>query len=156
MPREMRFVGDQYVRSEFRSHRSVSDRRFLEPFFAQWTSYLHLLQEQTGRNATDGSVEGGTLGAALIDSLNELIQAGHITPQLAMQVLGQYDKSISEALSSKVKAKVTMKGHLKTYNNCDDVWTLNVTNLSFKYDHETFTITDKVKIVACSNRRAGE
>ncbi|KAJ2242623.1 hypothetical protein GGI13_006899 [Coemansia sp. RSA 455] len=60
MPREMRFVGDQYVRSEFRSHRSVSDRRFLEPFFAQWTSYLHLLQEQTGRNATDGSVEGGS------------------------------------------------------------------------------------------------
>ncbi|KAJ2455065.1 hypothetical protein GGF42_003492 [Coemansia sp. RSA 2424] len=54
MPREMRFVGDQYVRSEFRSHRAVSDRRFLEPFFAQWTSYLHLLQEQTGRKAVDG------------------------------------------------------------------------------------------------------
>ncbi|KAJ2331548.1 hypothetical protein GGF44_000881 [Coemansia sp. RSA 1694] len=56
MPREMRFVGDQYVRSEFRSHRAVSDRRFLEPFFAQWTSYLHLLQEQTGRKAVDGGL----------------------------------------------------------------------------------------------------
>ncbi|KAJ2262716.1 Transcription initiation factor IIA subunit 2 [Coemansia sp. RSA 376] len=73
-----------------------------------------------------------------------------------MQVLGQYDKNISEALSSKLKAKVTMKGHLKTYSNCDDVWTLSVTNSIFKCDLETITITGKVKIVACSNRRAGE
>ncbi|KAJ2747952.1 hypothetical protein GGI20_000039 [Coemansia sp. BCRC 34301] len=56
LPREMRFVGDQYVRSEFRSHRAVSDRRFLEPFFAQWTSYLNLLQEQTGRKSVDGGM----------------------------------------------------------------------------------------------------
>ncbi|KAJ2809761.1 hypothetical protein H4S07_003073 [Coemansia furcata] len=61
MPREMRFVGDQYVRSEFRSHRSVSDRRFLEPFFAQWTSYLHLLQEQTDGKAVDSSAGGGSV-----------------------------------------------------------------------------------------------
>ncbi|KAJ2493826.1 hypothetical protein IWW37_000212 [Coemansia sp. RSA 2050] len=60
MPREMRFVGDQYVRSEFRSHRSVSDKRFLEPFFAQWTSYLHLLQEQTDRKAAGGSADSGS------------------------------------------------------------------------------------------------
>ncbi|KAJ2095830.1 Transcription initiation factor IIA subunit 2, partial [Coemansia sp. S100] len=56
----------------------------------------------------------------------------------------------------KVKAKVAIKGHLKTYRNCDDVWTLSVTNSIFKCDLETITITGKVKVVACSNRRAGE
>ncbi|KAJ1817837.1 hypothetical protein GGH91_003558 [Coemansia sp. RSA 2671] len=73
MPREMRFVGDQYVRSEFRSHRSVSDRRFLEPFFAQWTSYLHLLQEQTGRKAAGGNVDS--------DSIKRI--GKHLDPQVA-------------------------------------------------------------------------
>ncbi|KAJ2852566.1 hypothetical protein IWW36_000195 [Coemansia brasiliensis] len=47
LPREIRFVGDQYVKSEFRSHRTVSDKKFLEPFFTQWTSYLTLIREQT-------------------------------------------------------------------------------------------------------------
>ncbi|KAJ2746054.1 Transcription initiation factor IIA subunit 2 [Coemansia sp. BCRC 34301] len=100
--------------------------------------------------------QSGTLGTALIDSLNELIQAGHITPQLAMQVLGQYDKSISEALSKKVKAKAVMKGNLDTYNNYEEVWTLTIRNSSIKCDHETIDIADRVKIVACNGRRTGE
>ncbi|KAJ2079386.1 Transcription initiation factor IIA subunit 2 [Coemansia sp. RSA 988] len=96
-----------------------------------------------------------TLGTALTDSLDELIQAGHITPQLAIQVLEQYDKSIAEALSNKVKAKAVIKGDLRTYRFCDDVWTFIIKNPSFKFDHETAT-ADKIKIVACNARRTGE
>ncbi|KAI7829218.1 transcription initiation factor IIA, gamma subunit, helical domain-containing protein [Kickxella alabastrina] len=96
-----------------------------------------------------------TLGMALTDSLDELIQAGHITPQLAIQVLDQYDKSISEALSSKVKAKAVMKGNLRTYRFCDDVWTFIIKNPTFKFDHDSAS-ADKVKIVACNARRPGE
>ncbi|PIA13805.1 hypothetical protein COEREDRAFT_32181, partial [Coemansia reversa NRRL 1564] len=40
LPREIRFVGDQYVRGEFRNHRTVTDKKYLEPFFKQWTAYL--------------------------------------------------------------------------------------------------------------------
>ncbi|KAJ2852552.1 Transcription initiation factor IIA subunit 2 [Coemansia brasiliensis] len=97
----------------------------------------------------------GTLGAALTDSLDELIQAGHITPQLAIQVLEQYDKSMSEALSNKVKSKAVIKGNLRTYRFCDDVWTFIIKDPSFKFDHEMAT-TDKIKIVACNARRPGE
>ncbi|KAJ2617273.1 Transcription initiation factor IIA subunit 2 [Coemansia sp. RSA 1365] len=96
-----------------------------------------------------------TLGTALTDSLDELIQAGHITPQLAIQVLEQYDKSIAEALSNKVKAKAAIKGDLRTYRFCDDVWTFIIKNPKFKFDHETAT-ADKIKIVACNARRPGE
>lgn len=46
---------------------------------------------------------------ALTDSLDELIQSGHITPQLAMRVLVTFDRSISEALSQIVKNKATLK-----------------------------------------------
>ncbi|KAJ1835101.1 Transcription initiation factor IIA subunit 2 [Coemansia sp. RSA 2711] len=99
----------------------------------------------------------GTLGAALTDSLDELIQAGHITPQLAIQVLEQYDKSMSEALANKVRSKAVIKGSLRTYRFCDDVWTfiLKGNQLSVKLDHETVT-ADKIKIVACNARRPGE
>ncbi|KAJ2544161.1 hypothetical protein EV175_005915 [Coemansia sp. RSA 1933] len=45
LPREIRFVGDQYVRAEFRNHRTVTDKRFLEPFFKQWTIYLENIRD---------------------------------------------------------------------------------------------------------------
>ena len=35
----------------------------------------------------------------LTDALDELIQSGHINPILAMKVLEQFDKSISETLA---------------------------------------------------------
>ncbi|KAJ2777131.1 hypothetical protein H4R18_005305 [Coemansia javaensis] len=69
LPRELRFVGDQYVRSEFRSHRAVTERRFLDPFFAQWTSYLALLREQT--RAGTGAGVGRHLDPALVDRLDD-------------------------------------------------------------------------------------
>ncbi|KAJ2057834.1 Transcription initiation factor IIA subunit 2 [Coemansia sp. S146] len=67
-----------------------------------------------------------------------------------------YRSGTLEALSSKVKAKATMKGDIEIYRLCDDVWTLIVKNSSLKCDHETIAITDKVKIVAGSHGRAGE
>lgn len=52
---------------------------------------------------------------ALTDSLDELIQSGHIHPQLAMRVLTTFDKSISEALSQLVRNKATIKVTVKPF-----------------------------------------
>ncbi|KAI8324674.1 ACN9-domain-containing protein, partial [Martensiomyces pterosporus] len=73
LPQEMRFVGDQYVRAEFRSHRTVTDKRFLDPFFAQWTSYLSLLQEQTKSAAIQQSAGniGKHLDSDVVDKLGD-------------------------------------------------------------------------------------
>lgn len=46
---------------------------------------------------------------ALTDSLDELIQSGHINPQLALRVLATFDKSISEALAQHVRNKANVK-----------------------------------------------
>ncbi|KAG1456667.1 hypothetical protein G6F55_006377 [Rhizopus delemar] len=88
-----------------------------------------------------------SIGMALTDSLDELIQSGHINPQLAMRVLMTFDRSISEALSQ--------IGHLHTYRFCDEVWTFIVENPNFKFDQELVS-ADKVKIVACNVKRPGE
>jgi len=90
-----------------------------------------------------------TLGMCLTDALDELIQTGQINPQLAQKVLLQFDKSITDALSNHVRAKVSFKGALDIYRFCDDVWTFILKNPNFRFDTESATV-EKVKIVACS------
>lgn len=54
-------------------------------------------------------------GQALTDALDELIQNQQITPQLAMRVLYQYDKSMSEMLNTAIKGRCVIK-----------VWNMNL------------------------------
>ncbi|KXN71539.1 transcription factor TFIIA complex small subunit [Conidiobolus coronatus NRRL 28638] len=96
-----------------------------------------------------------TLGLALTDSLDELIQSGQINPQLAMRVLMQFDKSMTEGLASQVRARATFKGHLQTYRFCDDVWTFIIEGPSFRFEQDV-VLVDKVKVVACNAKKPGE
>ncbi|PWN30680.1 putative transcription initiation factor iia gamma chain [Jaminaea rosea] len=89
-----------------------------------------------------------SIGMQLTSSLDTLIQSGHINPVLAIRVLQQFDKSIAEVLHAKIKAKATVKGHLKDYNSCDEVWTFNVKG-NMKMDGGEEISVDKLKIVAC-------
>ncbi|KIY45678.1 transcription initiation factor IIA, gamma subunit [Fistulina hepatica ATCC 64428] len=99
---------------------------------------------------------GSSIGMALTDSLDELITGGVITPQLAMKVLQQFDKSLADIMVRQVKAKSTLKGHLKTYRLCDDVWTFSVKNPTFKMEGNEVVTSPKIKIIACKNGDAIE
>nr|KAJ0202201.1 hypothetical protein LSAT_V11C600338300 [Lactuca sativa] len=88
-----------------------------------------------------------TIGMCLTETLDEMVSNGVLSPELAIQVLVQFDKSMTEALDSQVKSKVTIKGHLHTYRFCDNVWTFIVQDAIFKYD-ETQENVGQVKIVA--------
>ncbi|XP_046856993.1 transcription initiation factor IIA subunit 2-like [Xenia sp. Carnegie-2017] len=95
-----------------------------------------------------------TLGNSLQESLDELIQSQQINPQLALQVLQQFDKAINHALSSQ-KSRASFKGHLKVYRFCDNVWTFVLNKVEFKDLPETVQV-DKVKVVACDGRGSPE
>ncbi|KAI0284694.1 transcription initiation factor IIA gamma subunit [Russula aff. rugulosa BPL654] len=106
---------------------------------------------------------GSSIGMALTDSLDELITSGAITPQLAMKVLQQFDKSLADIMVKQVKTKTTLKarhlilfGHLHTYRLCDDVWTFLVKNASFKMESNETITAPKIKIIACKNGDAIE
>lgn len=94
-----------------------------------------------------------TLGHTLQESLDELIQMGQISPQLALKVLLQFDKAINNALSTRAKNRISFKGHLNTYRFCDNVWTFVLNNVDFRDVQELVTV-DKVKIVACDGKSA--
>lgn len=97
-----------------------------------------------------------TLGMCLQDALDEMISSQQVSPNLALQVLKQYDRSISKALSSRVRTRYTFKGHLKTYRYCDNVWTCVLHNVELKENQAADIIqVDKVKIVACDANSSG-
>ncbi|VAH00541.1 transcription initiation factor IIA subunit 2-like [Triticum dicoccoides] len=92
-----------------------------------------------------------TIGMCLTETLDEMVSSGTLSPELAIQVLVQFDKSMTDALETQVKSKVTVKGHLHTYRFCDNVWTFILTDAQFK-NEETTEQVGKVKIVACDSK----
>uniref|UniRef100_V9LIB9 Transcription initiation factor IIA subunit 2 n=1 Tax=Callorhinchus milii TaxID=7868 RepID=V9LIB9_CALMI len=92
-----------------------------------------------------------TLGNSLQESLDELIQSQQITPQLALQVLLQFDKAINSALAQRVRNRVNFRGSLNTYRFCDNVWTFVLNDVEFREVTELVKV-DKVKIVACDGK----
>lgn len=82
----------------------------------------------------------------------DILQYGQITPQLALKVLLQFDKSINQTLATRVKSRLTFKaGKLNTYRFCDNVWTFMLNDVEFREVQE-ITKIDKVKIVACDGK----
>lgn len=67
-------------------------------------------------------------------------------------MLLQFDKSINQTLSTRVKSRLTFKaGKLNTYRFCDNVWTFMLNDVEFREVQEVTRI-DKVKIVACDGK----
>ncbi|KAI4193364.1 MAG: hypothetical protein LQ346_003947 [Caloplaca aetnensis] len=97
-----------------------------------------------------------SIGSTLIDSLDELVHLGRIEPQLAMKILQNFDKIVTDVLAEKVKARLTFKGHLDTYRFCDEVWTFLIKDVNFKLDNQSPIQADKIKIVSCNSKRPGE
>jgi len=89
-----------------------------------------------------------TLGHTLQECLDELLQLQMLTPALALRVLIQFDKSIQNALATRVKTKLHFKADkLNTYRFCDNVWTFMLKEVEFRENAELAKV-DRVKIVA--------
>lgn len=106
-----------------------------------------------------------TVGTTLTDALDQLISDEKIQPQLAMTILSNFDKIVSDLLkpeSNIARSKLTFKGDLSTYRFCDDVWTFIIKNVLVKLsdagntDLNDQVTVDKFKIVACNSRKAGD
>jgi transcription initiation factor TFIIA small subunit len=50
-----------------------------------------------------------SIGGALTDTLDDLITQNNIDPQLAMKVLANFDRAITEVLQEKVRSRLTFK-----------------------------------------------
>ena len=50
-----------------------------------------------------------SVGAALTDTLDDLITEHRIDPQLAMKILANFDRAIAEVLQTNVRSRLTFK-----------------------------------------------
>ncbi len=66
-----------------------------------------------------------SLGLALTDALDELVQNQQLTPNLGLKVMSQFDKVMTDALNNKVK----VRGNLKVFS-C--LLSVKVPNKSFR------------------------
>ena len=96
------------------------------------------------------------------------MQLQMLSPALALRVLIQFDKSINNALATRVKTKLHFKvgcvfvfcarcvtylsfqaEKLNTYRFCDNVWTFMLKEVEFRENCGELAKVDRVKIVAC-------
>lgn len=95
-----------------------------------------------------------TLGHTLQESLDELMQLQLLSPNLALRVLLQFDRSINNALNTRVRTRLNFKADkLNTYRFCDNVWTFMLNDVEFREISELARV-DRVKIVACDAKSA--
>lgn len=97
-----------------------------------------------------------SIGTALTEALDQFISESYIEPQSAVRIMSHFDRVMTDQLRDTVKARMQLKGHLRTYRCCDDVWTFIVTDVVFKMDDGEMVNADKIKIVACNSRRPQE
>ncbi|KAK7372934.1 hypothetical protein VNO80_06325 [Phaseolus coccineus] len=126
---------------------------FRSPFFRFRLFSLHRNRYHVSRAAmaTFELYRRSTIGMCLTETLDEMVQNGTLSPELAIQVLVQFDKSMTEALETQVKSKVSIKGHLHTYRFCDNVWTFILQDALFKNEDSQENV-GRVKIVACDSK----
>jgi transcription initiation factor TFIIA small subunit len=56
-----------------------------------------------------------------------------------------------EEIPKKHKNKCNIKGVVKNYKNCDDIWIFYAQNVFLRTDSESFT-SDRLKVVACDTQ----
>eukprot|EP01121_Diplochlamys_sp_Union-15-3_P006789 TRINITY_DN17315_c0_g1_i1.p1 TRINITY_DN17315_c0_g1~~TRINITY_DN17315_c0_g1_i1.p1 ORF type:complete len:110 (+),score=12.44 TRINITY_DN17315_c0_g1_i1:59-388(+) len=78
-----------------------------------------------------------SLGRFLQTTLSALLAENKITQEQANIVFNQFDKSIIEAINTKVRSNITFKGHCISYRNVADTWQQLLENTVINTDTKT-------------------
>ena len=88
------------------------------------------------------------------ETLQELMKEDIIDFDLIDFIKKEFDKAIIIALKKYVKDKPVIKGKLKHYQNCDNVWVFEVNNPEIRVSSYSLPIqiNGALKIVACDSK----
>jgi len=82
LPPQLKKLGDEYVRAEFRLHKKVEKPDVLGKFFAEWENYLTTIRAQKGRFGRDLDPRNvQSMSEAQRGKLNELKDAAKKSAQ---------------------------------------------------------------------------
>ena len=87
LPPEMRGLGDEYVKKEFRLFRTVTDETQLDGFYKEWDQYVnHVLETARAKNVqAAGIVNDGSIGVGGVGGRDDLYKFGaHLESNVEM------------------------------------------------------------------------
>ncbi|KAM3716658.1 Succinate dehydrogenase assembly factor 3 [Dirofilaria immitis] len=70
LPKEMRMIGDCYIKDEFRRHKNVSAEQALV-FLKEWKEYCTILSKQLSNRGIAKKILGVSLNSTLLDNLQD-------------------------------------------------------------------------------------
>uniref|UniRef100_A0A452XLJ9 Transcription initiation factor IIA gamma subunit N-terminal domain-containing protein n=1 Tax=Aegilops tauschii subsp. strangulata TaxID=200361 RepID=A0A452XLJ9_AEGTS len=114
---------DLFIRPSLRGwgvadlHLAEEPRRFT--CLLQISDESVLVRRRQADMATFELYRRSTIGMCLTETLDEMVSSGTLSPELAIQVLVQFDKSMTEALENQVKSKVTVKVRALGKQSCN-------------------------------------
>jgi transcription initiation factor TFIIA small subunit len=101
-----------------------------------------------------------SVGEALAETLNDLINANRITGALAIKILHHFDRVVPEVLATDLHATTKIKAKIKHYQNVDEVWTFVLKNVCFttkengqKKDEVQEFRAEHITILACPAKK---
>jgi len=95
-----------------------------------------------------------TIGIQLEETLKELLNENVIDINLVEFIKKEFDKAVSIILRKRVKDKPAMRGKLRHYQNCDNVWMFYVTEPEIRVSNYSLPvpINGPLKIIGCESK----
>ncbi len=92
------------------------------------------------------------IGQELSETLQEFVDSGLFNEDQKRSIMELFDRAISNALSTWVRSRATIKGPLHHYRNHDDIWTFFLDQIELKLDGSSIRSPEKTKIISVTRR----
>mmetsp|Transcript_121001 Transcript_121001/g.180750 ORF Transcript_121001/g.180750 Transcript_121001/m.180750 type:complete len:125 (+) Transcript_121001:1650-2024(+) len=95
-----------------------------------------------------------TLGIELEETLQEFLREKVVDVDLLEVIRKEFDKAMVTVLKKMVKDKPVLKGKLKHYQNCENVWIFHIANPEIRVSNYSLPIqmNGPLKIVGCDSK----
>ncbi|KAG6888789.1 hypothetical protein C0995_005974 [Termitomyces sp. Mi166 len=115
LPREMRSLGDDYVKAEFRRHREVTNPAHIIGFLSQWKMYLDdLPKDGNGQDFTGKKLDPTVFEKMSTEQLGQLYELMHATKDSLTSVLSLISFSVVTAMD---QASITVASNIPPYSD---------------------------------------
>ena len=89
----------------------------------------------------------------LIETINELKRQGQITPNLEKKIILKFDEIMCDEILKISKNKNIIRGKVKSFRNCDDIWIFYCKDIIIKLDnYKKILNIPKLKIIALDEK----
>jgi transcription initiation factor TFIIA small subunit len=90
-----------------------------------------------------------SVGATLLETLDELIHTGRITGDFASKIVGNFDRIVPQVLGELKdgKHKFSIKAHVIHYNSIEDSWWWTLDRATLNLPGEGYVTVDRFRVV---------